>query len=290
MAEAFSVLVCCYRGDTPDALESSVRSITEEQTLPPDEVVLVQDGPVLADLAERIARIRDQSTVPIQLVTLEENVGLGIALERGLAVCRNDIVARQDADDISLPQRFARQLPLVESGVDIVGSSMLEFGTSAADVVGRRVPLLEPAAIVRSARFHQTFYHPTVVYRASAVRAAGGYEDLPALEDYLLFAKMIMRGVTVANVEEPLVLYRVGEGAYARRGGWRLLRSEWELQRRFHAMGFTNRAQWLRNVVVRGLYRLVPEQARRAAYQMLLARRGERGSRRLRTRGKARVG
>lgn len=276
MAEAFSVLMCCYRGDAPDALEAAFRSVTDGQTRRPDEVVLVQDGPVLPVLAGRIATLVERSPVPTRLVTLETNVGLGTALTRGLEACAHDIVARMDADDISLPHRFATQIPVVEGGIDIVGSSLLEFGESPDDIVGRRVPLLQSDAILRNSRFHQTFNHPTVVYRASQVRAAGGYEDLPSLEDYLLFAKMIMHGVTVANIEEPLVLYRVGEGAYARRGGWALLRSEWQLQRRFRSMGFTTRTQWARNVLVRGTYRVVPEQVRRTAYRTLLARRGER--------------
>ena len=90
-------------------------------------------------------------------------------------------------------------------------------------------------------------------------QAAGGYRHLALMEDYLLFAKMIEEGCTVANVEEPLVLYRVGAGAYARRGGVALLKSEWRLQRTLRALGFTSRAQFARNVVIRGGYRLVPE-------------------------------
>jgi hypothetical protein len=184
-----------------------------------------------------------------------------------------------DADDMSLPHRFDVQLPVVESGVDIVGSSLLEFGDNPADVVGRRTPPLDPAEIVRYSRFHDPFNHPTVVYRASAVRAVGGYQDLPLMEDYLLFAKMIANGARVANIAEPLVCYRVGAGAYARRGGVGLLRSELRLQRRFRELGFTTRGQFIRNVVIRGGYRLVPEAVRRTAYQRLIAPYGERRAR-----------
>ena len=63
------------------------------------------------------------------------------------------------------------------------------------------------------------------------------------MEDYWLFARMIDAGARVANVAEPLVKYRVGAGAYARRGGWQLLRSEWQLQRHFRSVGFTTRSQ-----------------------------------------------
>ena len=158
-----------------------------------------------------------------------------------MAACAHDIVARMDADDIAVPRRFEVQVPAVEAGADLVGSSLLEFGESPEDIVGRRVPPLDPAEIVRYSRFHQPFNHPTIVYRRSAVQAVGGYRSLPLMEDYLLFAKMIQNGARVANIAEPLVLYRVGAGAYARRGGVTLLKSEWALQRRLYGLGFTTR-------------------------------------------------
>jgi glycosyltransferase involved in cell wall biosynthesis len=278
MAEDFSLLMSVWAGDDPDYLTLAFRSVVADQERPPDDVVLVQDGPVSDRLASTISHLVETSPVPTTLVALDANVGLGVALDQGMAACAHDIVARMDADDIALPHRFAIQVPLVEGGVDIVGSSLLEFGMDADDVVGKRVPPIDPAEIVRYARFHQPFNHPTVVYRRSAVEAAGGYRHLALMEDYLLFAKMIRQGCTVANVEEPLVLYRVGAGAYARRGGVALLKSEWRLQRQLRALGFTNRTQFARNVVIRGGYRLVPERLRRTAYRMLIATKGERST------------
>jgi hypothetical protein len=75
----------------------------------------------------------------------------------------------------------------------------------------------------------------------------------------------------VANVAEPLLRYRVGAGAYARRGGLAQLRTEIALQRKFRAFRFTTRGQFVRNVLVRGGYRLVPERVRRLAYRRVIA-------------------
>jgi glycosyltransferase involved in cell wall biosynthesis len=205
---------------------------------------------------------------------MEDNLGLGPALDRGLAACDHEIVARMDADDVSLPTRFERQLPVLEAGADIVGSGLLEFESSVEDVVGRRTPPTDPAEIRRVMRFRDPFNHPTVVYRRSAVQAAGGYTDMALMEDYLLFARMVDGGARPANLAEPLVCYRVGAGAYARRGGRQLLRSELAVQRRFLELGITTRAQYVRNVTVRGGYRLVPETLRRLAYRALIANRG----------------
>lgn len=276
MTEAFSVLLPCYAADSPEALEAAFLSVTAAQTRRPDQVVLVQDGPVSAQLGERITELVERSVSATTLVVLPQNLGLGVALTRGLAACEHDIVARMDADDVSEPERFEIQIPLVESGADVLGSALLEFRSRPEVVVGSRAVLTDPAEILAQARLRQTFNHPSVVYRASLVAQVGGYEDLPGLEDYLLFAKMIMAGARVGNVARPLVRYRVSAGSYARRGGWRILRSELRLQRRFRAMGFTTRAQCVRNVVVRGVYRLVPEQVRRTAYQRFLAHRGDR--------------
>lgn len=276
MSEGFSLLMSVYGGDRADYFEAAFRSVVHDQTRRPDDVVLVQDGPVSSRLAAAIARMVETAPVPTQLITFEANQGLGPALDAGMRVCRHDIVARMDADDISLPERFAMQVPVVESGADLVGSALLEFESDPTSPTVRRTPPIEPDEIIRYARFHQPFNHPTIVYRRAAVQAVGGYSSLPLMEDYLLFARMIHQGASVANVAEPLVLYRVGSGAYDRRGGVTLLKSEWQLQRRLHAAGFTTHLQFARNIIVRGGYRLVPVSIRRAAYRRWIAPRGER--------------
>ncbi len=275
--EPFSLLLPVWGGDDPAFLREAFVSTVHEQTRRPQQVVLVQDGRVPDALAEVIAELVRDSPVPVDHLVMEDNLGLGPALDLGLAACRHEIVARMDADDVSLPTRFERQLPVLEAGADIVGSGLLEFESSVTDVVGRRTPPTDPAEIRRAMRFRDPFNHPTIVYRRSAVQAAGGYTDMALMEDYLLFARMVEGGARPANLADPLVCYRVGAGAYARRGGRQLLRSELALQRRFLELGITTRAQYVRNVTLRGGYRLVPEALRRLAYRALIANRGVRG-------------
>jgi glycosyltransferase involved in cell wall biosynthesis len=272
----FSMLMSVWGGDRPDYLADAFRSTVHEQERRPEQVVVVQDGPVDEILAATITDLADTSPVRTLVLRLEQNIGLGPALDAGLDACDHDVVARMDADDVSLPNRFAVQLPIIEAGADIVGSGLLEFGDHPDEIVGRRTPPIDPEQIRARSRFADPFNHPTVVYRRSMVRAVGGYQQLALMEDYLLFAKMITAGAEVANVAEPLVKYRVGAGAYGRRGGLRLLRSELAMQRRFRDVGFTTRTQYVRNVVVRGGYRLVPESLRRAAYRRVIAQYGER--------------
>ncbi|MFD6176434.1 MULTISPECIES: glycosyltransferase [unclassified Isoptericola] len=269
----FSVLLPVYAGDDAAHLERGFLSVTRDQTLRPDEVVVVRDGPVGADISAVLGRLHELTDVPVTLVPLERNVGLARALEAGLEACKHEIVARADADDISRPERFAVQVPLVAAGCDIVGSAIQEFDDDEHDPGMVRVPPTG-ADIATTARFRDPFNHPSVVYRRSAVAAAGGYEHLDLMEDYLLFARMIAGGADAQNVVEPLVLYRVGAGAYARRGGRRLLASELALQRTLHSEGFLTGPQMVRNVVVRAGYRVVPEAVRKAGYRAYTRLRG----------------
>jgi hypothetical protein len=267
--EPFALLVSVYDGDRPDYVRRALRSAVTDQKVRPDQVIIVRDGPVGADLARCLDEIAATCVSPVTFVPLEHNSGLGPALDRGLAASWYDVVARMDADDIAMPHRFEVQLPLIAEA-DIVGSGLLEFVEDTDQIVGQRVPPLDPGHIARYARVHDPFNHPTVVYRRQAVLAAGGYGDHPLMEDYALFVRMIQGGARTLNVAEPLVFYRVGETAFKRRGGMALLRSELRLQREFRRSGFTSPVEYARNVVVRGGYRLIPWWLRRAVYGPLV--------------------
>jgi hypothetical protein len=126
----------------------------------------------------------------VTFVPLRDNRGLGPALDQGLAASWFDVIARMDADDVAMPYRFEVELPLI-ADADIVGAGLYEFVEDTNEIVGQRVPPTDPARIRRYARMHDPFNHPTVVYRREAVLAAGGYGDLPLMEDYALFARML---------------------------------------------------------------------------------------------------
>lgn len=277
----FSVLLPVYHKDRAAFLRRSLTSVTVDQELPPDEVLLVRDGPVPSSLEDVLVDAESGKLtdgVPVRVLRLERNQGLARALEEGLAAVSYDTVARQDADDISLPARFSCQLPLIAKGYELVGSAIQEF-VDEADQEGlvRRQPA-SMEGIRRALSIRDPFNHPSVVFSASKVRSAGGYQDLDLMEDYWLFARMVHSGVRAVNVPEVLVRYRVGAGAYARRGGLRLLRSELTLQARMRRSGIVTRSQFVRNIVVRAGYRLVPTPVRATAYRgaqrALLRRRG----------------
>ena len=106
----FSVLMSIYHREQPEFLRQCLQSLCA-QTLAADEVVLVYDG-LLTPQLEAVAK-GFQAALPLKIVRLAENVGLGRALNEGLAHCSHDWVFRMDGDDICLPERFAFQAALV---------------------------------------------------------------------------------------------------------------------------------------------------------------------------------
>jgi glycosyltransferase involved in cell wall biosynthesis len=278
VTSAFSLLLPVYARDDPAQLERAFRSAVDEQTLRPTEALIVRDGPVGAALQAVLDELVASSPVPARVLALPENVGLADALTAGLDACSYDVVARMDADDVALPERFAKQLALLDTGYDLVGAGLYEFVDDESVTIGVRTPPTGVEHIKRYARFHDPFNHPTVVYRRAAVQAAGGYVPVGLMEDYWLFARMLASGARAENIPEPLVKYRVGAGAYRRRGGVRQLRAELRLQRMMRRAGITSTGEMLRNVVVRGGYRLVPEGLRKVAYRTLLQRGFKRGA------------
>ncbi|MFW7415413.1 glycosyltransferase [Demequina sp. SO4-18] len=275
--DRFSLLLPYYAGDRAEFLRDAFRTSVDEQTRPPNEVVMVRDGPVGDDLNDAVADLAQASTVPLRHIELDVNDGLANALTVGLDTCAHEIVARMDADDLSFPERFARQLDLLSPGLDLVGSGLVEFHGDLRQTMRKRVPPTG-AGIRDYARFRSPFNHPTVVYRRAAVRAAGGYLPMGQMEDYWLWVRMLDAGARTDNIVEPLLGYRVDSGAYARRGGVRQLQAEFQLQRGMRRIGFTNRRQFARNLAIRGTYRLAPTGLRRRSYRMLTRRAAPAGS------------
>ena len=142
------------------------------QTLPPNEIVLVYDGGLPESLEAVVASF--SGSLPLKIVRLPQNVGLGRALNAGLQACAHEWVCRMDTDDICHHERFARQLAFVaaHSELDVCGSQIDEFEHTPADAAhSRRVPC-EHGEIARFAKSRNPINHMTVCYRKSAVLAA----------------------------------------------------------------------------------------------------------------------
>ncbi|ATG56509.1 glycosyl hydrolase [Brachybacterium ginsengisoli] len=262
--------------DVPERVEIALASATLEQQLRPDLLILTVDGPLPAALEAVVDRVAAGEFGPARVLRHDAHRGVAAALQDGLETSPHDLVARADADDICRPERFALQIPRMDAeGVDLLSSSMREFSDSVPPGTGPlRTRPLTHEAIAAYLPQHSPFHHPAVVLRRSVALAVGGYRDLPLLEDYWLWERMMLGGARMANLSEVLVDYRVDEQLFARRGGWRLLSSDLRLQRRMLLDRVTTPVGFLRNLVIRTTYRLVPGWVRRIAYRRFVENSG----------------
>lgn len=267
--------MCVYGKDNPEWFELAVESILN-QTITPSEVVLVVDGAVPTELDEIIQKYESNSL--FHVIRFEENQGHGNARRAGLAACNNDLVAIMDADDISLADRFEKQIAFFEndSEIDIVGGNIAEFIETTDNIVGYRTVPNEDSEIKTYMKNRCPMNLVTVMFKKSSVDKVGGFIDWYCEEDYYLWIRMALANMKFANVSEVLVNVRVGKEMYQRRGGWRYFESEAKLQKymlREKVIGFFT---YFLNVSKRFVVQiLLPNRLRGWVFQKFARQKGE---------------
>ena len=237
----YSVLMTVYVKDNPEYLRRSILSMLN-QTVLTNDFVIVKDGPVGSELQDVIDYFEKRHQGLFRQISLKENVGLGLALNEGLKACKNELVARMDADDISLTTRCEKQLKEFEldNELDIVGCYAEEFIGGQQNVVcTRKVPTTHEE-ILKFAKLRDPFNHPTVMYKKSKVLLCGGYNNLRKNQDTDLWIRMLMYGCKAKNINQSLLLFRFDDDTYKRRKNW--LNSKLLIKVRYNAykMGFNS--------------------------------------------------
>lgn len=266
----FSVLMSVYRKESPEFLRQALDSVFN-QTAVPAEVVLVEDGP-LTDELHALLDDYGNSHPELKRVPLPENRGLGLALQEGILHCSNELVARMDTDDISVATRFERQLAEFEKnpGIDICGSHIKEFeGTPDHIVAERRVPLTHDDC-KRYQRRRDAFNHVSVMFRKTAVLKAGNYQHCPLMEDTLLWANMFKTGATAMNIDDYLVLVRIGKDMYERRGGMAYFKKYRKARRVIYQTGFISWWDYAYTIVIQFIVAIMPNKLRGFVFKKLL--------------------
>ena len=237
--EKYSILMSVYKKDTAEHLRQSIESMLA-QSVPCEQFVVVQDGPLGEDLCAVINEYAEAQPTVFTVVPLSENIGLGKALDVGLTYCRNDLVARMDADDISLPNRCEKLIELFEAEpkLGIAGTNIDEFYDDPANVVSSRVVPSDYEGIRKFIRRRSPFNHPTVMFRRSEVERCGGYGKMRRKQDFDLFARMIGMGVYARNIDESLLLFRADAGNYKRRKSWEYVSSYIVVQKENYKRGY----------------------------------------------------
>lgn len=255
----FSVLMSVYYKDSPRHLSLALDSISM-QTLAPDEIVLVLDGPIPLELRDIIDNYISVFGKRLRIVPLERNLGLGAALNEGLRHCSHDLVARMDADDISLDDRFEKQLNLFRNDkmVSLVGGGLEEFSNVPGDMRKFRILPERHEDIFRFAKYRCPVNHPCVMFRKSAVLAAGSYLTMHNFEDYYLWVRMLRQGSRFYNIPDVLLYFRTGNNMIARRQGWNYMLKEQRLLRKMYDIGFVSYLRYWLLLLTRLPLRLIP--------------------------------
>lgn len=230
---SFSVSMCVYGKDDPTFFDMAVESIVQ-QTVPPNEIVLTVDGPIPECIQTVIEKYREKMTmISFQVIYLERNMGHGEARRVSFEHCTHELIALMDADDLSVPNRFQKQLACfaADPELDIVSGIIQEFVDTPENTAGKRIVPQSDGEIKEYMKRRCPMNQVAVMFRKRAVEQAGGYLDWYCDEDYYLWIRMALAGKKFANVPDVLVNVRVGKEMYSRRGGWKYFRSEAKLQR-----------------------------------------------------------
>ena len=268
ITDKFSVSMAVYIRDDEKHFRTAVESVVE-QTMTPDEILIVVDGPITQQLDSSLADLQN-SCETIRIIRLEKNMGHGKARQIGLENCRNELVALMDSDDISMPDRFEKQLECFSLNQDlaVVGGSIEEFIDLPEHVVGARSVPVSNGEIRKYAKYRCPMNQMTVMLKKSEALNAGGYIHWYCDEDYYLWIRMIERGCVFHNIPEALVRVRVGNDMYQRRGGWEYFNSERRLQGYMYNAGMITLAEWIFNVTIRFCIQvMIPNKVRGFLFQ-----------------------
>ncbi len=266
----FSVLLSVYSKEQPIFLRQCLESIFQQTSLP-TEIVLVEDGPLPQELSQ-VIKVYAAKYPELKTVSLPVNQGLGKALNEGLKHCSYDLVARMDTDDISKPDRFEKQLKVFQQHpeIDVCGAWIDEFEEDISNVISVRKLPEHHSEIYSFAKLRNPINHPVVMFRKQAVIDAGGYMHLPLFEDYYLWVRMLLNGSKFYNIQESLLYFRFSPDMFKRRGGWRYIGYECRFLNLVRKMGFISFLQFVKNILMRFIARVIPHSLRSILYKKVL--------------------
>ena len=214
-----SVLISVYKSEKPCYLDSSLESVIKNQTLKPNNVIIVEDGPLTTGLYDVISKWCNNPDVPITIIKNEVNMGLTKSLNRGLEYVNTDLVARMDSDDMASPNRFELQVKFFNENpnIDIIGGAIHEIDENGNDLCDRYYPL-DHESVCKSICKANPIAHPTVMIRKRVFDSGLKYnERFRTNQDLALWFDCILAGYKLANLRNVILLFRRQSSVYNRR-------------------------------------------------------------------------
>lgn len=248
----YSVLMSVYRKENANEFREAVESMLR-QTVPPTDFVIVCDGPLTAELNRVAENFKAKAPELFQIIRLEANRGLGLALQEGLAFCKEELVARMDADDIAVRDRMEQQLLFLEKHpeISVLGGQIAEFEESPDHIMHYRIVPETHAEILRKLKYSNPINHVTVLFRKEHIVSVGSYPHHPGFEDYHLWAELLSQGYLFHNIQDICCFVRADAHMLKRRDGIEYFKNAVKMERLLLKKKFISFWQYFVNVTVR---------------------------------------
>ena len=221
-----AVLMSVYKNEKADRLDRCMRSIWDDQTLKPDQIILVEDGPLPDELHKVIGLWQNKLQAKMNVLINEINLGLTKSLNKGIAVVKTDLIARMDTDDQSTPQRFEVQERFLTEHPEI-------------DVLGGAYNIMDEKGVIQYAKYFKHSHeemlkqicwrcplsHPTVMMRTAMFKEKGlKYDErFRNSQDIALWVDAVQAGCHFANTDDIVLNFTEDNDVYKRRGKVRAL-------------------------------------------------------------------
>lgn len=239
MVNRLAVIMSLYKSDIVDYVRLAVGSILS-QTFSYFDFYIQYDGPVDSRVDEYLSNLNDDR---IHLYKRDVNRGLAQSLNDLLSIIiplDYEYIARMDADDISLPERFEKQITYMENHpqIECLGTWAIEIGSEGDDFFKKKMP--ETHEDCRKLfMIRDCMIHPTVMFRRSYFEKAGLYSlDTYFGEDTMMWAQGFAGGCQFANIPEYLFKFRLNDDFFNRRRGWKhakgILALRWKVDNMLH--------------------------------------------------------
>ena len=275
----FSVLMSIYYKENPKYFDLCLKSILVDQTVLPNEVVLVKDGKITDELELVLKKYQKKFPKMFNIIELDKNIGLGSALNIGLEKCKYSIVMRMDTDDISVPNRFEKQIKYMQENKDVsaVGGFIDEFEYEQDKIIRTKTMPCSYDEVKKFAKFRNPINHMSVCFRKEDILEVGNYQPLFYLEDHYLWARLLVNNKKIENLPCVLVHARIGNGFNSRRGNKKYIKGWKLLQNYLYKNKIINLMEKWRNML--GMYIMVyiPDGGRVYLYNNFLRKKSQKG-------------
>ena len=232
-----AVIMSLYKNDKLEYVKLAMESILG-QTYKDFDFYIQFDGIIDVNVEAYLRGLKDER---IKISARSENKGLAYSLNELFQILKPkgyEYIARMDADDISMPDRFEKQLAYMDSHpvVEWLGTWAIEINSKGEEYYRKQMPETHKECN-KMFRKRDCMIHPTVMFRRSYIEKAGFYAlDTYFGEDTMMWAQGFKAGCVFANVPEYLLQFRLDDNFFERRRGWKHAKGIFTLRHRVNKM------------------------------------------------------